>query len=96
MDSPGSGGWTMGPMPPVNRHPLAEEFGHRVRVKRVDQRLSRMQLADRVGTTEHRVGRIERGDGMPDLAIVVAIQHALGCSWNELMAGLDGYQDQTS
>jgi transcriptional regulator with XRE-family HTH domain len=74
--------------PPENRHPLAVEFGHRVQVMRVERRLSRMQLANLLGVSEHRVGRIERGDGLSDLAMVVALRDALGCEWDELMGGL--------
>lgn len=81
--------------PPQNRHPLAVEFGYRVQVKRVERRLSRAQLADLLGVTERRVGKIERGDGLSDVDMVVALQAALGCSWDDLLAGLNAFRDLT-
>ena len=79
-------------MPPNDRHPLAVEFGHRVQVQRIQCRLSRAQLAQVLGLTERRIGKIERGDGMTDLATIVALQGALDCSWDDLMAGLSAYR----
>lgn len=78
--------------PTNNRHPLAVEFGHRIRVRRIAQRLSRAQLAELVGVTDHRIGKIERGDSLSDIDIVVALQSALEFPWDELMGGLSGHR----
>ncbi len=82
-------------MPPRDRHPLAVEFGHRVRVRRVERRLSRAQLGGLLGVTEERIGKIERGDGITDLQTVVALQEALDCPWDDLLRGLATHRDPT-
>lgn len=71
-----------------NRNPLAAEFGHRVHVRRVQLRMSRVQLGEAVGISPAYVGDIERGDRLVKLDTLVALQHGLDMPWEDLMGGL--------
>lgn len=71
-----------------NRSPLAAEFGHRIHVRRVQLRMSRLQLGEAVGISPAYVGDIERGDRLVKLDTLVALQRGLGMAWEDLMGGL--------
>jgi transcriptional regulator with XRE-family HTH domain len=71
-----------------NPSPLAAELGHRVRVRRVQLRLSRLQLGEQVGISPAYVGDIERGDRLIKIDTLVALQRGLEMTWEELLGGL--------
>ncbi|WP_074546402.1 MULTISPECIES: helix-turn-helix domain-containing protein [Pseudomonadota] len=61
-------------------------FGTAVRMKRTEQGTAQETLAHRAGIERSHMGKIERGEHMPTLAIFLRIAEALGCTATNLMA----------
>ncbi|MBY4798397.1 helix-turn-helix domain-containing protein [Collinsella sp. AGMB00827] len=59
-------------------------FGHRLKVARVDARLTQAELAERVGLSNKSVSLYESGAVCPAFETVYAIADALNVSPNEL------------
>jgi XRE family transcriptional regulator, regulator of sulfur utilization len=53
--------------------------------ERESQRLTQEQLAERAGIHVTTIGKIERGQQVPSLALLVLLAKALGCSPEELL-----------
>lgn len=65
---------------------LAQAFGAAVRAVRSEQGMAQESLAHRAGIERSHMGKIERGEHMPTLAIIFKIAGALECSTATLMS----------
>lgn len=63
----------------------ARAFGAAVRDARMAQGLAQEVLAEQAGIERAHMGKIERGEHMPTLALILKTAKALGCSAAELM-----------
>lgn len=61
-------------------------FGAAVREARTAQGVAQEALAHRASIERSHMGKIERGEHMPTLALIIRIARALGCSATALMA----------
>jgi transcriptional regulator with XRE-family HTH domain len=68
---------------------LAQAFGAAVRTLRSEQGVAQESLANLAGIERSHMGKIERGEHMPTLAIIFKIANALGCSATTLMAAME-------
>ncbi|MBN9124841.1 MAG: transcriptional regulator [Nitrosospira sp. 56-18] len=64
----------------------AQAFGAAVRALRTEQGVAQETLANLAGIERSHMGKIERGEHMPTLAIILKIARALDCSAADLMA----------
>lgn len=64
-------------------------FGKAVRTARVDQGLAQEELAALAGIERSHMGKIERGEHMPTLALILRISTALKMSSGDLMASTE-------
>ena len=67
----------------------AQAFGAAVRALRSEQGMAQEALAHRAGIERSHMGKIERGEHMPTLAIILKIARALGCSAADLMTATE-------
>ncbi|BEG76408.1 MULTISPECIES: helix-turn-helix domain-containing protein [Alcaligenaceae] len=65
---------------------LAQAFGAAVRALRTERGIAQETLAHLAGVERSHMGKVERGEHMPTLAIVFKIAGALDCSTAVLMA----------
>lgn len=68
---------------------LAQAFGAAVRALRAERGIAQESLANLAGIERSHVGKVERGEHMPTLAIIFKIAGALECSVAELMASME-------
>lgn len=61
-------------------------FGAAVRAARTAQGVAQETLAFRAGVERSHLGKIERGEHMPTLALILKLAAALRCSAADLMA----------
>ncbi len=64
-------------------------FGMAVRTARTELGIAQESLAHLAGIERSHMGKIERGDHMPNLAIILRIAKALNCSASELIAATE-------
>ena len=64
---------------------LAQAFGTAVRTLRSERGIAQESLANLAGIERSHLGKIERGEHMPTLAIIFKIASALECSTAVLM-----------
>lgn len=64
-------------------------FGKAVRAFRMDQGVAQEELAALAGIERSHMGKIERGEHLPSLALVLKIAAALKMSGAELMAATE-------
>jgi len=64
---------------------LAQAFGTAVRALRTERGIAQEMLANLAGIERSHLGKIERGEHMPTLAIIFKIASALECSTAVLM-----------
>lgn len=64
---------------------LARAFGAAVRALRTERGIAQESLANLAGIERSHMGKVERGEHMPTLAIVFKIARGLGCSAAEVM-----------
>lgn len=64
----------------------AKAFGATVRALRTEGGIAQEALAHRAGIERSHMGKIERGEHMPTLALIIKIARALECSSADLMA----------
>ncbi|MGR7922194.1 helix-turn-helix domain-containing protein [Zobellella denitrificans] len=64
----------------------ARAFGAAVRALRTENGVAQEALAYLAGIERSHMGKVERGEHMPTLALILKISRALGCSSAELMA----------
>ena len=67
----------------------AQAFGAAVRAARSELVVVQETLAHRAGIERSHMGKIERGEHMPTLAIILKIARALGCSAADLMTATE-------
>jgi len=65
---------------------LARAFGAAVRALRSEKGIGQELLASRASVERSHMGKVERGEHLPTLAIVFKIARALDCSTAVLMA----------
>ena len=65
---------------------LAHAFGAAVRALRMERGIAQESLAHQAGIERSHMGKIERGEHMPTLAIFLRIAEALGCTATNLMS----------
>ena len=65
---------------------LAQAFGAAVRALRTERGIAQESLANLAGIERSHMGKVERGEHMPTLAIIFKIARALDCSTAVLMA----------
>ncbi|MFM1659781.1 helix-turn-helix domain-containing protein [Pseudomonas aeruginosa] len=68
---------------------LAQAFGAAVRALRMERGIAQELLANLAGIERSHMGKVERGEHMPTLAIIFKIAGALDCSTAELMAATE-------
>ena len=68
---------------------LAQAFGAAVRALRTERGIAQESLAHLAGVERSHMGKIERGEHMPTLAIVFKIANALECSSAVLMTATE-------
>ncbi|RTT41005.1 XRE family transcriptional regulator [Pseudomonas aeruginosa] len=68
---------------------LAQAFGAAVRALRMERGTAQESLANLAGIERSHMGKVERGEHMPTLAIIFKIAGALDCSTAELMAATE-------
>ncbi|MFT4185120.1 MAG: helix-turn-helix transcriptional regulator [Rhizobium sp.] len=64
----------------------AKAFGAAVLSMRVERRISQELLANTAEIGRSHIGKIERGEHMPNLALILRIADALGCPASEVIA----------
>ncbi len=64
----------------------ARAFGAAVRALRTEHGVAQETLAHMAGIERSHMGKVERGEHMPTLALILKIARALGCSSAELMS----------
>lgn len=64
----------------------AKAFGATVRAMRTERGIAQEALAHRAGIERSHMGKIERGEHMPTLALIIKIARALECSSADVMA----------
>ena len=67
----------------------AKAFGAVVRALRMERGVAQEALAHLAGIERSHMGKIERGEHMPTLILIIKIARALGCSSADLMAGTE-------
>ena len=65
---------------------LAQAFGAAVRALRTERGIAQETLAHLAGVERSHMGKVERGEHLPTLAVVFKIAGALECSTTVLMA----------
>ncbi|MEK6419370.1 MAG: helix-turn-helix transcriptional regulator [Burkholderia gladioli] len=68
---------------------LAQAFGAAVRALRTERGIAQESLANLAGIERSHMGKIERGEHMPTLAIIFKIANALGCSTAVVMTATE-------
>ena len=68
---------------------LAQAFGAAVRALRMERGIAQESLANLAGIERSHMGKVERGEHMPTLAIIFKIAGALDCSTAKLMAATE-------
>lgn len=68
---------------------LAQAFGTAVRALRTERGIAQESLANLAGIERSHMGKVERGEHMPTLAIIFKIAGALDCSTAALMAATE-------
>ena len=64
-------------------------FGKAVRAFRMDQGVAQEELAALAGIERSHMGKIERGEHLPSLAVILKVAAALKMSGTELMAATE-------
>lgn len=67
----------------------ARAFGAAVRTARLAQGLAQEALAYRVGVERSHMGKVERGEHLPNLGLVLKIAAALECSAADLLSATE-------
>ena len=68
---------------------LAQAFGAAVRALRTERGIAQESLAHLAGIERSHMGKVERGEHMPTLAIIFKIARALGLSVAHLMGAVE-------
>jgi len=60
------------------------KFGEAMKLRRMKQGIGQIELADRVGTTQANISKIERGEHFPEVRTAFRIAKELGISAADL------------
>lgn len=60
-------------------------MGRRIRLRRMDRRLTQGELAKAIGVSASFIGHLERGEKVASLETVVRLASALGCTLDALV-----------
>lgn len=58
---------------------LAKALGAAIRVRRLERGLAQEELASKAAVERSHMGKIERGEHLPSLSIVIRVAEALAC-----------------
>ena len=75
---------------------LAKALGERIRAQRKICRISQDALALACSLDRSYMGRIERGERVPNLVAIIKIADALGCSASELIGRFEIHKTAAS
>lgn len=64
---------------------VAQAFGAAVRTARLDAGVAQEELAHKAGVERSHMGKIERGEHMPTLGLVLKVARALGVEAEQLV-----------
>ena len=64
---------------------MKQNISETIRSRRIANRLSQRELADRLGISYQAVSKWERGVSFPDILLIPALCDALGISADELL-----------
>ena len=64
---------------------IDQRVGHRIRVRRVDLKMSQVDLAEALGISQGYLSSLERGVRSLDVKLLERIAQALKCSMAELL-----------
>ncbi len=67
---------------------IALKFGQQLRTLRKEAGLTQTDLAERIGTVQGYLSRLEQGQAEPCLKTLKALADGLGVSMSELLKGL--------
>ncbi|WP_313023917.1 helix-turn-helix domain-containing protein [Pseudomonas lopnurensis] len=70
---------------------LAQAFGAAVRALRMERNIAQETLANLAGIERSHMGKVERGEHLPTLALVFKIASALECSTAVLMTEAESH-----
>ena len=73
-------------------NPIFAAVGHRIRVRRVEQKMKQSDLAEKVGMVSQHISQFERGERRIGIDHLVAIAKALDCSPSYLLRDFE-HQD---
>ena len=65
------------------------KFGKRIRELRIEQNMTQVLLAAKVGVDRSYLGFLERGERNPSFDIILKIAKALGLKPDELLRGIN-------
>ncbi len=75
-------------MPTRPKHPVAVQFGNRLRELRTERGWSQMTLAEKAHMHFTYVASVERGERNPSLVNIVKFASGLGIDSGELLRGI--------
>jgi DNA-binding XRE family transcriptional regulator len=75
----------MGTMDNKTKTALLRKLGHKIKVKRVEQDLTQVELAEIIDCNPSHLGHIERGQTEPSFTMIIRIAKALLISPKDLM-----------
>ncbi len=67
----------------------ASAFGAMIRERRLSRGVAQEELALLSGIDRSFIGKLERGENQPSLALILRLARALGCSCADLLTGLE-------
>lgn len=66
----------------------SNEVGNIIRNARLEQRITQMELANSLGVSDKAVSKWERGDGYPNITLILKLANILDIDLNELLKGV--------
>ena len=80
----------------MNNNVDFREVGSRIQKCRLDNNMTQDELAERIGSSQKYISRIEAGNHKLSFETVVAITRALGISLDSLIADYDNSADEST
>jgi len=69
--------------------PAPNQFGRNISRLRLERSLTQNRLCELAEIDRSYLQRIEKGQFQPTLPVILRLKRALGCSWAELMKGVE-------
>ena len=73
---------------------LQRRFGKVVQRRRLEAKISQEELVNKVGCHRNHLSLIERGQHLPNLALVHNLANAFGVTMATLMSEVENYEEQ--